>query len=95
MQGPHRTILTYFYGEVDADGDCPQLEVGEVTCVPRVGERVWIEPTGQFWDVESVAWTPDRRCFEKDEYGNGPSNTITWVAVNLNPAKKTRTPKMT
>ena len=77
MQGPHKTILTYFWGEVDANGDEPQLEVGEVSCVPRVGEGVYIEKAKSHFVVESVSWTPDP--------GGLP---ITWVGVVL--AKKRR-----
>jgi hypothetical protein len=71
MQGPHKTILTYFYGEVDKNGDCPTLEVGEVTCVPRVGELVYIG-NDKPREVSSVTWSPDS--------GGRP---ITWVGVNL------------
>ena len=83
MQGPHRTILTYFWEEPDEMGDQPQLEVGEVMAVPRVGDRVWVTPTDKWWVVHEVTWTPDHRCYEKDVYGNGPDNTITWVGVDL------------
>lgn len=68
MQGPHRTILTYFYGETA--GERGSLEVGEVTCVPPRGDDVYIQNVR--YRVKSVAWSPDTT-----------GKPITWVAVTL------------
>lgn len=81
MQGPHRTILTYFWGPASSE---QSLEVGEVSCVPRRGDQVHIGD--QHFLVESVSWTPDPTMLEDynlpDMAARRPLMT-TWVAVLL------------
>ena len=81
MQGPHRTILTYFWGPPD---DESILEVGEVSCVPRKGDVVYL--LKERYVVEQVSWTPDPTMFEEynrqDMAARRPLMT-TWVAALL------------
>lgn len=74
MQGEHRTILTYFWGSANTEGD-PNLEVGEVTCVPRVGDTVFI--VDKEFIVKTVSWTPDTQAVR-----------TTWATVQLEAVKK-------
>lgn len=66
-QGPHRTILTY-----DLPDDS-RKEVGEVTCVPRINDLVWVYVDGKqtrFY-AKNVSWAVD------------PKLPITWVVCSL------------
>jgi hypothetical protein len=76
MQGPHRTILTYAWGKES------EREVGEVSCVPRVGDHVHLREGSaghpRRFVVVAVEWTPDQN----------PALMTTHVWVFLDAAKR-------
>lgn len=84
VQSPHRTILTYFY-DYPADIE-RQLEVGEVTTVPRKGDVIYLDtqylPERKKFEVTEVTWSPDRDC-EWIVGARERPKMITWVGVVL------------